>query len=75
VLGGKRATHEAGVVEKDRVDVQIQGNREPKNGRKVTRMGVEAKELGKVVIKLRIKAEIKAGAVKGRGGGAGGVWA
>jgi len=38
-------------------------------------MGVEAKELGKVAIKLRTKAEINEGAVKGRGGCAGNVWA
>ena len=34
-------------MEKDRVDVQIHSVRELKNGRKVTRMEVEAKELGK----------------------------
>ena len=74
VLGGKeRATREAGVAEKNRVEVQIQCNRELKNGRKVTQMEVEAKELGKVVIKLRTKAEIKEGAIKGRGGCTGGV--
>ena len=74
-FGGKeRATREAGVAEKNRVDVQIQCNRELKNGRKVMRMEAEAKELGKVVIKLRTKAEIKEGAIKGRGGCAGGIW-
>ena len=66
VHGGKeRATHEAGVAEKNWVDVEIQCNRKLKNGRKVMQMEVEAKELGKVMIKLRTKAEIKEGTTKG----------
>ena len=50
---------EASVPEKDRVDVQIQRDRELKKGGKVTRMEEEAKELGKVMIKLCIQAESK----------------
>ena len=52
-LEKERATREAGVAEKNRVDVQTQRDRELKKGGKVTRMEEEAKELGKVVIKLR----------------------
>ena len=44
-------THEAGVVEKDRVDVQIQRDRKLKKG-------------GKVTIKLCIQAENKEGTTK-----------
>ena len=65
MLGGKeRATREVGVAEKNRVDVQTQHDRELKKGGKVTRMGEEAKELGKAVIKLRTKSENKEGAIK-----------
>jgi len=60
----ERATREAGVAEKNRVEVQTQRDRELKKGGKVTRMEEEAKELEKVVIKLRTQAEIKEGTIK-----------
>ena len=48
------------VSENNEVDVQqTQRDRELKKGGKVTRMEEEAKELGKVVIKLRIQADIE----------------
>ena len=47
----ERATREAGVADKDRVDVRIRRDRELKKGGKVTRMEEEAKEFGKVMIK------------------------
>jgi len=60
----ERATREAGAAENNEVDVQTQRDRELKKGGKVTRMEEEAKELGKVMIKLRTQAEIKEGAIK-----------
>ncbi len=60
----ERAVREAGVAEKNRVDVQTQRDRELKKGGKVTRMEEEAKELEKVVVKLRTQAEIKEGTIK-----------
>ena len=60
----ERATREAGVAEKNRIDVQTQRDRELKKGGKVTRMEEEAKELEKVVVKLRTQAEIKEGTIK-----------
>jgi len=60
----ERATREVGVTEKNRVDVQMQRDREQKKGGKVTRMAEEAKELEKVVIKLHTQAEIEEGAIK-----------
>ncbi|KAI9457325.1 condensin complex subunit SMC2 [Lactarius psammicola] len=60
----ERATGEAGVAEANRVDVQTQRDRELKKGGKITRMEEEAKELEKVVVKLRTQAEIKEGAIK-----------
>jgi len=60
----ERATREAGVAEKNRVDVQTQRDRELKKGGKLTRMEEEAKELEKVVIKLRTQTEIKEGTIK-----------
>ena len=60
----ERAVREAGVAEKNRVDVQTQRDRELKKGGKVTRMEEEAKELEKVVVKLRTQAEIKDGTIK-----------
>jgi len=58
------AVREAGVAEKNRTEVQAQRDRELKKGGKVTRMEEEAKELEKVVIKLRTQAEIKEGTIK-----------
>src|SRR5882757_3831054 len=55
---------EAGVAEKNRTEVQSQRDRELKKGGKVTRMEEEAKELEKVVTKLRTQAEIKGGTIK-----------
>ena len=55
---------EAGVAEKNRTEVQSQRDRELKKGGKVTRMEEEAKELEKVVTKLRTQAEIKEGTIK-----------
>lgn len=47
-------------MEQNRVDVQTERDRELKNGEKITRMEDEAKELEKVVIKLRrAQPEIK----------------
>ncbi|KAI9439026.1 condensin complex subunit SMC2 [Lactarius indigo] len=60
----ERATGEAGVAEANRVDVQTQRDRELKKGGKITRMEEEAKELEKVVVKLRTQAEIKEGTIK-----------
>jgi hypothetical protein len=60
----ERATREAGVAEKNRLDVQTQRDREQKKGGKITRMEEEAKELEKAVIKLRTQAEIKEGSIK-----------
>ncbi|KAH9957598.1 hypothetical protein BC827DRAFT_651097 [Russula dissimulans] len=60
----ERAVREAGVAEKNRGEVQAQRDRELKKGGKVTRMEEEAKELEKVVIKLRTQAEIKEGTIK-----------
>jgi len=60
----ERPTRKAGLADKNRVDVQTQRDRELKKGGKVTRMGEEAQELEKVVIKLRTQAEIKEGAIK-----------
>ena len=60
----ERATGEAGVAEANRVDVQTQRDRELKKGGKVTRMEEAAKELEKVVVKLRTQAEIKEGTIK-----------
>jgi structural maintenance of chromosome 2 len=60
----ERAMREVGVAEKDWVDVQTQCDRELKKGGKVPRMEEEAKELEKVVIKLRTQAEIKEGVIK-----------
>ncbi len=59
-----RLTREAGVADKNRVDVQTQRDRELKKGGKVMRMEEEAKELEKVVIKLCTQAETKEGAIK-----------
>jgi hypothetical protein len=58
-----RAVRDAGVAEKNRVDVQIRRDRQLKKGGKVTRME-EAKELEKVVVKLRTRAGIKEGIIK-----------
>ncbi|KAH9957609.1 hypothetical protein BC827DRAFT_1385511, partial [Russula dissimulans] len=58
------AVREAGVAAKNRGEVQAQRDRELKKGGKVTRMEKEAKELKKVVIKLRTQAEIKEGTIK-----------
>ncbi len=58
------ATGEATVAEANRVDVQRQRDRELKKGGKITRMEEEAKELEKVVVKLRTQAEIKEGTIK-----------
>jgi structural maintenance of chromosome 2 len=60
----ERAVREAGVAEKNRLDVQAQRDRELKKGGKVTRLEEEAKELEKAVIKLRTQAEIKEGTIK-----------
>jgi len=64
-LGGKeRATCEAGVMEKNWVDVQMQHDCKLKKSGKVTWVEEEAKELGKVMIKLCTKSGIKEGAIK-----------
>jgi structural maintenance of chromosome 2 len=60
----ERAVREAGVAEKNRADMQTQRDRELKEGGKVTRMEEEAKELEKVVVKLRTQAEIQEGTIK-----------
>jgi structural maintenance of chromosome 2 len=60
----ERAVREAGVAEKNRLDVQAQRDRELKKGGKVTRLEEEAKELEKAVIKLHTQAEIKEGTIK-----------
>jgi structural maintenance of chromosome 2 len=60
----ERALREAGVAEKNRVDIQARRDRELKKGGKATRLEEEAKELEKVVIKLRTQAEIKEGTIK-----------
>lgn len=60
----ERAVREAGVAEKNRLDVQAQRDRELKKGGKVTRLEEEAKELEKAVIKSRTQAEIKEGTIK-----------
>ncbi|KAF8489517.1 condensin complex subunit SMC2 [Russula emetica] len=60
----ERDVREAGVAEKNRLDVQAQRDRELKKGGKVTRLEEEAKELEKAVIKLRTQAEIKEGTIK-----------
>jgi structural maintenance of chromosome 2 len=60
----ERAVREAGVAEKNRLDVQAQRDRELKKGGKVTRLEEEARELEKAVIKLRTQAEIKEGTIK-----------
>ncbi|KAI9507224.1 condensin complex subunit SMC2 [Russula earlei] len=60
----ERAVREAGIAEKNRVEVQTQRDRELKKGGKVTRLEEEAKELEKVVIKLRTQAEIKEDVIK-----------
>jgi structural maintenance of chromosome 2 len=59
-----RALREAGVGEKNRVDLQAQRDRELKKGGKVTRLEEAAKELEKAVVKLRTQAEIKEGTIK-----------
>jgi len=51
-------------VEKNWVDIQMQCDRKLKKTRKVTQVEEEAKELGKVVIKLCTKSEIKEGTIK-----------
>ncbi len=60
----ERATREAGVAGANRAEVQAQRDRELKKGGKVTRMEEEAKELEKVVIKLRTQVEIREGVIK-----------
>ncbi|KAH9957622.1 hypothetical protein BC827DRAFT_1385516 [Russula dissimulans] len=60
----ERAVRDAAVAEKNRGEVQAQRDRDLKKGGKVTRMEEEAKELEKVVIKLRTQAEIKEGTIK-----------
>jgi structural maintenance of chromosome 2 len=55
----ERAVREAGVVEKNRVDVQTQRDHELKEGGKVTRMEEEAKELERVVVKLRTRQRLR----------------
>jgi structural maintenance of chromosome 2 len=55
---------EAGVAEKNRVDVQTQRDRKLKKGGRATRMEAEAKGLETVAAKLRTQAEIKEGAIK-----------
>lgn len=60
----ERAVREAGVAEKNRLDVQAQRDRELKKGGKVTRLEGEAKELEKAVIKLQTQTEIKEGTIK-----------
>ena len=49
----ERATCETGAAEKNRADMQTECDRELKKGEKILRMEGEAKELEKVVIKLR----------------------
>jgi hypothetical protein len=56
VLPGKeRAIREADIQEENWVDVQAQCDLEIKMGGKVTRMGEDANELEKFVIKLRTR--------------------
>jgi hypothetical protein len=61
-----RLMHEAGVAEKNRVDVQTQRDRKLKKGGRVTWMEAEAKELETVATKLctQAQAENKEGAIK-----------
>jgi hypothetical protein len=61
--GVARRDDEAGVAEKNRVDVQTQRDRKLKGGR-VTWMEAEAKGLEMVATKLRTQAEIKEVAIK-----------
>jgi structural maintenance of chromosome 2 len=49
----ERAIREVDIPEENRVDVQAQCDREIKMGEKVTRMGEDANELEKFMIKLR----------------------
>ena len=60
----RRAVREAGVVEKNRRDVQTHRDRELKKNGKVMRMDEEAKGYEKAVIKMRTQAEIKEGTIK-----------
>jgi hypothetical protein len=68
-----RLMREAGVAEKNRVDVQTQRDRKLKKGGRVTRMEAEAKELETVATKLRIQSRDRRGRHHGRGGCAGGI--
>jgi len=58
------ATREAGVAEANRVDVPTQRDSEPMTGGRFTQLEEEAKEVEKVVIKLRAQAVIREGAIE-----------